>query len=92
MGGMAWTAGGALIAGALVLVLLGMTLWQILEPRNEARPGVLGFATQRGDRMFFSLVGAALLHFAWIGLAADAPLWGATILSLLLAGTLLRWA
>ena len=71
-------ADGAVLL-AIALVLTGMGVLAKLAPRNEPRVGVLGIATQRGDRLFLSLLGSAFIHLAWIGLApADLPLWIAT--------------
>jgi predicted small integral membrane protein len=61
-------------------------------PLNEPRVGVLGIATQRGDRLFVSLLGAAFIHLAWLGLApATWPLWGASIVSLVYAALVFRF-
>jgi predicted small integral membrane protein len=49
--------------------------------------------TTRGDRLFLSLLGAAFIHLGWLALAGEAaPLWGASILSVLFAAALFRWA
>jgi predicted small integral membrane protein len=54
--------------------------------------GVLGVATQRGDRFFLTLLGAAFIHLAWIGLVPkDAPLWFATAASVVYAGLVFRF-
>ena len=62
-------------------------------PRNEPRVGVLGIATQRGDRLFLSLLGSAFIHLGFVGLApAACPLWIATLASLVYAALVFRFA
>jgi predicted small integral membrane protein len=57
---------------------------------RRASRGVLAFKTTRGDRLFIALLAAAYLHLIWLALIA-APLWGATILSLVVAASIFRW-
>ena len=53
---------------------------------------MLGIATQRGDRLFLSLLGSAFIHLAWIGLApASLPLWFATLASAVYAALVFRF-
>jgi predicted small integral membrane protein len=89
---MAWTLPTALFFGTIILMLAGMGFWQKLNPRNEPRVGLLGIATQRGDRLFLTLLGSAFIHLAWIALAPkDLPLWGATLTSLVYAALVFRF-
>jgi predicted small integral membrane protein len=53
---------------ALGLTLAVMTVLAIRRPEVE-RLGVLGIPTTRGDRLFLSLIAAALIHLIWIGVA-----------------------
>jgi len=90
---MGWTLPTALFFIAIALILTGMGILQKLAPRNEPRVGVLGIATQRGDRLFLSLLGSAFIHLAWIGLApAGLDLWWATLASLVYAALVFRFA
>jgi predicted small integral membrane protein len=89
---MAWTVPTALFFVGIAAVLFLMGLWQRSEPKNQPRVGILGIATQRGDRLFVSLLGAAFIHLAWLGLApATAPLWGASLASLVYAVLVFRF-
>jgi predicted small integral membrane protein len=88
---MAWTWQSALFFAALFLVLLVMTLLAIRFPETE-RIGVLRLPTTRGDRLFLTLVGSAFIHLGWLALAGDAPLWGASLLSLAFGAAMFRWA
>ncbi len=89
---MGWTLPTALFFIAMALILTVMGVLQKLAPRNEPRVGVLGIATQRGDRLFLSLLGSAFVHLAWIGLAPAAfPLWIATLASLVYAALVFRF-
>ena len=65
---MAWTPGTAVFFTAIATTLLVMTLLAWRRPEAE-RVGVLGIATTRGDRLFISLVVAAVIHLVWIGVA-----------------------
>ena len=89
---MAWTLPTALFFGTIVLLLAGMGEMAKVAPRNEPRVGILGIATQRGDRLFLSLLGSAFIHLAFVGLAPDSlPLWIATLASLVYAALVFRF-
>ena len=89
---MAWTWETAAFFAALGATLLVMTVLAVRRPETE-RVGALGLPTTRGDRLFLSLLGAAFIHLGWLALAGEAaPLWGASILSVLFAAALFRWA
>lgn len=89
---MGWTLPTALFFGFIVLSLVTLGVLTKLAPDNQPRIGVLGVATQRGDRFFLTLLGAAFIHLAWIGLVPkDAPLWFATTASVVYAGLVFRF-
>ena len=100
---MAWTPATGLFFAAIGLILV--TMIRLAQGRPEAeRVGVLGIPTTRGDRLFLSLVLAAVIHLAWIGFVGTAPiavlpigegielssLWLATVISLVLAVAIFR--
>lgn len=90
---MAWTLPTALFFATIALLLTGMGVLAKFAPRNEPRVGILRIATQRGDRLFLSLLGSAFIHLAWIALAPAAlPLWVATLASLVYAALVFRFA
>jgi predicted small integral membrane protein len=60
---MAWTPATAVFFTTIALMLLAMTLLAWRRPEAE-RVGILGIATTRGDRLFISLVIAAVVHLA----------------------------
>ena len=100
---MAWTPVTASFFAALALTLAVMTVLAIRRPEVE-RLGLLGIPTTRGDRLFLSLIAAALIHLIWIGVAgADtiatlpvaggleiSSLWLASGISLAMAAVLFR--
>ena len=90
MSWMAWTWQTAVFFVFIALLLAGMSIWEWRSPGGAPRRGVLAFKTTRGDRLFISLLAAAYLHLIWLALMA-APLWGATILSLVVAASIFRW-
>lgn len=89
IGWMAWTPVTAAFFSFIVLMLIGMTVWQILSP-SIARRGFLPIVTTRGDRLFISLLGSAYIHLAWLGLT-DMAVWIATMISVIYLVTVMRW-
>ena len=63
---MAWTTPVAVFFTCIVLMLIGMTVWEIKSP-TVVRKGFLPIATTRGDRLFIGLLGAAYLNLAFVG-------------------------
>lgn len=86
---MAWTLPTGLFFIAVVLMLIGMTIWQIKIPTVERR-GFLYIRTTRGDRLFIGLLTGAFIHLAWLGLTQYALGW-ATLIMLVWIAVLLRW-
>lgn len=70
---MAWTLPTAIFFVALACTLLVMTWLAAVYPEAE-RVGVLSIPTTRGDRLFISLILAAVIHLAWIGLVGTDPI------------------
>jgi predicted small integral membrane protein len=64
---MAWTLPTAIFFAALACTLAVMTWLAAVYPEAE-RVGVLRIPTTRGDRLFISLITAAIIHLLWIGL------------------------
>jgi predicted small integral membrane protein len=64
---MAWTLPTAIFFAALASTLAVMT-WLAMKYPEAERVGVLRIPTTRGDRLFISLIMAAVIHLAWIGL------------------------
>ncbi|MGB0747310.1 MAG: DUF2160 domain-containing protein [Magnetospiraceae bacterium] len=90
---MAWTWQTATFFSVIAVFLVGMTIWELARPGGAPRFGILHLDTTRGDRLFISLLTAAYIHLAWLGLAPETwPLWGATLVSVAVAGIYFRWA
>jgi predicted small integral membrane protein len=86
---MAWTWPTALFFLVIGLMLVSMTIWQIVSP-SEERVGVLSIPTTPGDRLFISLLGAAYIQLAWLGLVGP-NLWWALAISVVFAIAVFRW-
>jgi predicted small integral membrane protein len=100
---MAWTPPTAIFFVALAMTLAVMTWLAARYPEAE-RVGVLRIPTTRGDRLFISLIMAALIHLAWIGFVGTdtiatipdgeglelSSLWLATVISLASAVVIFR--
>jgi predicted small integral membrane protein len=63
---MAWTLPTAIFFAALGMTLAVMTSLATAYPEAE-RVGILRIPTTRGDRLFISLITAAVIHLLWIG-------------------------
>jgi predicted small integral membrane protein len=87
---MAWSAPTAFFFVAIVLLLALMCVLAIVRP-SRPRVGLLGFPTQRGDRLFVALLGSAFIHLGWLALT-DAPLSIALGLAAGFAALTLRYA
>jgi predicted small integral membrane protein len=71
---MVWTLPVAVFFGCIVLMLAGMTLWELKSPTTE-RKGFLPMATTRGDRLFVGLLTAAYINLAFVGLSGKLTEW-----------------
>src|SRR5690606_37201825 len=65
---MVWTTPVAVFFSCILLMLIGMTVWEIRQPTVE-RKGFLPMKTTRGDRLFVGLLGAAYINLAFVGAA-----------------------
>ncbi len=63
---MAWTLPTAIFFVLLITTLVVMTVLAVRYPEIE-RVGILHIPTTRGDRLFISLIAAAVIHLVWIG-------------------------
>jgi len=100
---MAWTLPTAIFFVLLSMTLAVMTWLAVAYPEAE-RVGILRIPTTRGDRLFISLIIAAVIHLLWIGFVgtdtiATVPvgegielssLWLATVISLVSAVAIFR--
>jgi len=87
---MAWTLPTALFFLTILLLLFGMSVWEYFSPGGSPRVGMLRFETTRGDRLFISLLGAAFIHLAWLGLGGP-DLWWALGISVIYAIGVFRY-
>ena len=86
---MAWTTEIAVFFICVVLMLIGMTIWQIRSPSVERR-GFLPIPTTRGDRLFIGLLSAAYVNLAWAGLT-DVTQWVAAAIGFVVLLVMMRW-
>jgi predicted small integral membrane protein len=101
---MAWTLPTAIFF-ALLATTLGVMTWLGIAYPEAERVGILRIPTTRGDRLFVSLVLAAVIHLLWIGfVGTDAvatlpigeegfeisSLWLASLISLAMAVVVFR--
>ena len=96
---MAWTLPVAVFFSSIVLMLIGMTVWELKSPTVE-RKGFLPITTTRGDRLFIGLLSAAYLNLAfvafsekmiaWFGLESEPSIWISFVASMLLLALIMR--
>jgi len=86
---MAWTLEVAVFFISVVLMLIGMTIWQVRSPSIE-RKGFLPISTTRGDRLFIGLLSAAYVNLAWAGLT-DLTQWVAAVIGFVVLLVMMRW-
>ena len=96
---MAWTLPVAVFFTCIVLMLAGMTVWELRSPTVQ-RKGFLPMATTRGDRLFIGLLAAAWLNLAfvgvsermvaWFGLEQEPSVWIGFVVSMLVLGLVMR--
>ncbi|WP_421695899.1 DUF2160 domain-containing protein [Aestuariivirga sp.] len=87
---MAWTLPTALFFVTILILLIGMGVWEYVSPGGAPHVGILGFETTRGDRLFISLLGSAFINIAWLGFTS-LNLWWAVVLSLIYAVLVFRY-
>ena len=86
---MAWTTPIAIFFISVLIMLIGMTIWQVKSPSIE-RKGFLPIATTRGDRLFIGLLCAAYVNLAWAGLT-DVTQYIGAVLGFALLIVVMRW-
>jgi predicted small integral membrane protein len=101
---MAWTLPTAIFFALLACTLATVTWLAVAYPEAE-RVGILRIATTRGDRLFISLIAAAVIHLLWIAFVGTdtlltlpigeegielSSLWLATVISLVSAAAIFR--
>ncbi|ABM58065.1 DUF2160 domain-containing protein [Verminephrobacter eiseniae] len=96
---MAWTTPVAVFFVCIVLMLIGMTVWEIRSP-TTLRKGFLPIATTRGDRLFIGLLSAAYVNLIfvglsgriaqWLGLAGEPSVWFGFVASMALLVLVMR--
>jgi hypothetical protein len=96
---MAWTLPVAVFFSCIVLMLIGMTVWEVKSP-TVVRKGFLPIETTRGDRLFMGLLNAAYVNLAfvgisghlteWLSLESEPSIWFSFVLSMALLALIMR--
>ena len=96
---MAWTLPVAVFFTSVVLMLIGMTVWELKSPTVERR-GFLPIATTRGDRLFIGLLTSAYINLlfvalsermvGWFGLSEEPSVWISFVVSMAVLALILR--
>ncbi len=96
---MAWTLPVAVFFSSIVLMLIGMTVWELKSPTTSRR-GWLPLDTTRGDRLFIGLLAAAYVNLSfvalsekmvtWFGLENEPSIWISFVMSMALLALIMR--
>jgi len=96
---MAWTLPVAVFFSCIVLMLIGMTAWELKSP-TILRKGWLPMETTRGDRLFIGLLSAAYVNLAfvavsekmvaWFGLEQEPSIWISFVISMGVLALIMR--
>ena len=96
---MAWTLPVAVFFTCIVLMLIGMTIWELKSP-TTLRRGFLPMQTTRGDRLFIGLLSAAYVNLIfvglskrmtdWFGLENEPSVWISLVISMALLALIMR--
>jgi predicted small integral membrane protein len=96
---MAWTTPVAIFFTCIVLMLIGMTMWELKSP-TTLRKGFLPMATTRGDRLFIGLLAAGYVNLifvaisekmvSWFGLEQEPSIWISFVVSMILLALVMR--
>lgn len=63
---MLWTLPTALFFASIGLLLVGMTIWEIVQPTVERQGWIIPMTTTRGDRLFIGLLSSAYICAFWL--------------------------
>ena len=96
---MAWTTPVAVFFTCIVLMLVGMTVWEIKSP-TQLRKGFLPITTTRGDRLFIGLLTAGYVNLifvafsekmiAWFSLEEEPTIWISFVISMILLAIIMK--
>ena len=96
---MAWTLPVAVFFSCIVLMLIGMTVWELKSP-TVMRKGFLPIQTTRGNRLFIGLLAAAYVNLAfvamsekmivWFSLSEEPSVWISFVVSMLVLASIMK--
>jgi predicted small integral membrane protein len=96
---MAWTLPVAVFFSCIVLMLIGMTVWELKSP-TLMRKGFLPISTTRGDRLFIGLLTAGYVNLlfvamsermvTWFSLGEEPSVWISFIVSMALLALIMK--
>lgn len=87
---MLWIWPTALFFLSIGLLLIGMTIWEVVQPSSDRRGWIVPMQTTRGDRLFISLLASAYICAFWLALI-PASMWWMAVITVALIIVMLRW-
>jgi predicted small integral membrane protein len=91
MGWMLWNIHVGLVFIGIGVMMIALLLVDLLAGPNFERKGFLPMATQRGDRVFVSLIATFVIHLVWVTIFKDLTAWAAMGVSAPVAFTVMMW-
>lgn len=91
MGWMLWNIHTGLVFIGIGLLLIVLLIIDLLMGPNFPRKGFLPMQTQRGDRVFISLIALFIIHMVWITVFEDISPWGAMAAAAPVVFSIMRW-
>ena len=91
MGWMLWNIHVGIVFIGIAVMLGGLLTVDLLKGPNFPRKGFLPMMTQRGDRVFVSLLVTFIIHLIWVTVLKDISPWGAMGTSAPAAFVIMKW-
>jgi predicted small integral membrane protein len=76
---MPWTVGTLAFLGTIILVLIGLTVWDMYDPGWARRGSILPIETTRGDRFFIGLLLTGIIFCLWLVFVGPTAVWGVLV-------------
>jgi predicted small integral membrane protein len=75
---MYWTIPTILFVGFILLMLIGLSIWDAKDP-GWARQGILPIETTRGDRVFMSILTTLSVFCLWLYFIGITAVWSVLV-------------
>lgn len=87
---MHWTLPTLIFLGAILLLIVGLTVWDMKEP-GYAREGLLPIETTRGDRVFMGILLTGSVFCLWLLTFSQTAVWTVLAAGVVVMASTIRW-